>query len=85
MMDEYAVAVLKNTHVVWHLAKGKTGQYAKIIFCFLQANQSNCVVVAIKGKRTNYGDGQGLQIPCKKFKGEAKCIKILQEQLNSYS
>ena len=50
---------------------------------FLRANQSNSAVVTVKGKRTNYGDGQHIQIPCTiKFKVGAKCIKILQEPAN---
>ena len=85
IMDKYAAAFLKNTQLVEHLTKGKFGRYAKTIFYSLPVNQSNSTVVTVKGKRTNYGDGQGLQIPSTiKLKGEAKCVKILQEQLNLY-
>ena len=35
IMDKYAAAVLKDTHVVGCLTSGKSGQYAKTIFYFL--------------------------------------------------
>ena len=36
---------------------------------FFRANQPNSAVVAVQGKRTDYGERQGLQIPCTiKFK-----------------
>ena len=86
IMNKYAAALLKDTQIVGHLTKGESGRYAKTIFYLPRANKSNSAVVTVKGKRTDYGDGQDLQIPCTlKFKGEAKCIKILQEQLNLYS
>ena len=77
-MDKYDVAVLKDRQVVGHLTKGKSGRYAKTIFYFFQANQSNSAVVML-----SYRDGQGLQIPCAiKFKSEENCFKILQGELN---
>ena len=80
------MAVLKDIQVVGYLNKGKSGRYARTIFYFLSAYQSNSTVVTVKAKRTNYEDRQGLHIPCKiKFKEETKCFKILQEQLNLYS
>ena len=86
IMDKYTVAVLKDTQVVRHLTIRKSGRYAKTVFYFLQVNQSNSVVVTLKGKKTNYRDRKALQTSCTiKFKGEAKCIKILQEQLNLFS
>ena len=86
IINKYFMAVLKDIRVVGYLNKGKSGRYAETIFYFLSAYQSNSAVVTVKGKRTNYGDRQGLHIPCKiKFKEEAKCFKILQEQLNLYS
>lgn len=78
IMDKYDVAVLKDRQVVGHLTKGKSGRYAKTIFYFFQANQSNSAVVML-----SYRDGQGLQIPCAiKFKSEENCFKILQGELN---
>ena len=36
-------------------------------------------------KRVNFGDGQGLQIPCTIFfKGEEKCIEVLEKTANLY-
>ena len=88
IMDNNAAALLKDTQIMGHLTKGKSGLYAKTIYYFLPANQSlrSLPVVAVKGKRAKYGDGYGLQISSSiKFKGEAKCIKILQQQLNLFS
>ena len=86
IMSKYTVAVLKDTRVARRLTKVRSERCAKIIFYFLWANQSNSAVVTVKGKRTNYGDGQSLQIPFPiEFIGEAKCIKILQERLTLYS
>ena len=50
MMNKYAVAVLKNTNIVGHLTKGKSGRYAKAIFCCLQAKQLNMAVVTVREK-----------------------------------
>ena len=49
-VDKYAVAVVKDTHDVGHLKKGKNGRFAKTIFYFLRANQLNIADVTVKGR-----------------------------------
>ena len=45
----------------------------------------NTARIPVTGKRVNFGDGQGLQIPCTiLFKGEEKCIEVLKKELNLY-
>ena len=84
-IDKYAVAVTKDAQVIGHLKKGKTGQYAKTIFYFLWANLMNTARIPVTGKRVNFGDGQGLQIPCTiLFKRDDKYIEVLEKQLNLY-
>ena len=39
VMDKYAACVKKNTSLVGHLPLGKNGKFAKIVFCFLRAEQ----------------------------------------------
>ena len=80
--DKYAVAVTQNNIVVGHLAKRKTGRFAKTISFFLRASNDNSCKVEVTGKRVNLGDGQGLQIPCKlHFNGNVNFIDKLNESL----
>ena len=80
--DKYAVAVIKNSVVVGHLTKGKTGRFAKTISFFLRASKDNSCKVEVTGKRVNLGDGHGLQIPCNlHFTGHANFINKLKEIL----
>ena len=45
----------------------------------------NTANVAVLEKRVNFGDGQGLQIPCTiLFKKEEKYIEVLKKQLDLY-
>ena len=45
----------------------------------------NSASITVTGKRVNYGDGKGLQIPCTIFfKGEEKYIEVLKKQMNLY-
>ena len=45
----------------------------------------NTASVIFTEKRVNFGDGQGLQIPCTNlFKGEEKYIEVLKKQLHLY-
>ena len=74
--NENAVPVTKNAWVIGHLKKGKTGLYAKNVFYFLQANPMNTAGITVTGKRVNFGEGRGFQIPCTiLFKGEEKYIE----------
>lgn len=80
--DKFAVAVEKSGAVVGHLAKGKSGRFAKTISFFLRANHENSCSVEVKGKRVNLGDGEGLQIPCTlHFTGETRYIDKLRDIL----
>ena len=63
-IDEYAVAVTTEARVIGHLKKGKTIRYAKTDFYFLRANPMNAATITVTGKSVNFGNGQGLQIPC---------------------
>ena len=82
-IDRYAAAVTKEPRVIGHLKKGKTGRYAKTVFYFLRANPMNTASITVTGKSINFGDGQGLQIPCTiLFKGEEKYIEVLKKHLN---
>ena len=63
-IDECAVAVTTDARVTDHLKKGKTGRYAKTDFDFLRANPMNAARITVTGKSVNFGNGQGLQIPC---------------------
>ena len=84
-IDQYALAVTKDARVISHLKKGKTGRYAKAVFYFLRDNRMNAGIITVTGKRVNFGDGQGLQIPCTiSFKGGGKYIEGLKKQLNLY-
>ena len=84
-IDEYAVAVTTDTRVTDHLKKGKTGRYAKTDFDFLRTNPMNAARITVTGKSVNFGNGQGLQIPCTiLFKREEIYIEVLKKQLNLY-
>ena len=50
--DKFALAVMKNDFLVGHLLKGKTGRFAKMVFYFLRACDSNTCSVEIVGKRS---------------------------------
>ena len=49
-IDKYAVAVTKDTQVIGHLKKGKTGLYTKTVFYFLQANKMNTASINVTGE-----------------------------------
>ena len=84
-IDKYVVAVTKDVQVIDHFKTGKAGRYAKTVFYFPQANPMNIASITVTGKRVNFGEGQGLQIPCKiLFKGEEKYFAVLKTQLNLY-
>ena len=78
-IDKYVVAVTKDAQVIDNLKRGKTGRYAKTVFYFLRTNSVNTASITVTGKRVNFGDGQGLQIPCTTFlKREEKYIEVLK-------
>ena len=66
--DKFAVAVMKEKKkekdvVIGHLKKEKSGKFAKLFSYFLKNECSSCEVI-IKGKSVNFGDGEGVQVPC---------------------
>ena len=64
-VDKYAVCLKTSSGTInGHLKKGKSGRFAKIIFCYLRSHpQANCAA-KVTGKRFNLGDSGGLQAPC---------------------
>ena len=81
-VDKYAVSVQRDEKVVGHLMKGKSGRFAKTIFYFLRADKKNDCTVVVTGKAINFGDGEGMQVPCTlNFKGHRKWIDILKKEL----
>ena len=79
------MAATRDARVIGHLKKEKTSRYAETFFYFLRANPMNTASITVTGKRVNFGDEQGLQIPCTiLFKGEKKHIEVLKKQLNWY-
>ena len=82
-VDKYAVCVLKDGEVVGHLKRGKLGHFAKTIFYFLEADQhSSCSVIIKADKAVNFGDGEGMQVPCKlRISGQEKFVNILKKEL----
>ena len=73
MVDKYAVCVTKNT-IVGHLPLGNI----LMIFYFLRADQDAECKVVITGKEVNFGDRDGMHVPCKlKISGPRKMVEIL--------
>ena len=82
LVDKYAVCVNKNNEIVGHLPLGKDGKFAKTVFYFLRADEFGSCDVLIKGKPANFGDGDGMQVPCSlNFTGRKKFIVILEKTL----
>ena len=77
------MCVLKDGEVVGHLKRGKSGRFAKTIFYFLETDQHSSCSVAIKAdKAVNFGDGEGMHIPCKlRLSGQEKFVNILKKEL----
>ena len=80
--NNYAVAVERCGDVVWHLSKGRSARFAKIVSYFLRASNENCCWVEVTGKRANLGNGEGVQIPCiLHVSGETKFVSKLKDIL----
>ena len=78
-IDKYAMAVTTDARVIGHLKKGKTGRYAKTVFYFPRANPMNAARITDTGKTVNFGNGQGMHIPCIiLFKREKIYIEVLK-------
>ena len=79
-LDKYTVAVIKNSSVVGHLTKGRSGKFAKTIFYFLYLDELNSYIAVVTGKAGNKKDGMRMQILCKLiFSGKKNIIEKLQK------
>ena len=67
--------------MVGHLKRGKRGCFAKTIFSFIEADQhSSCSVIIKADKAVNFGDEEGMQVPCMpRISGQEKFVNILKE------
>ena len=82
-LDKYAVAVKgKDGNVIGHLPLGKSGKFAKTIFCFLKSDKNHHCKITVTGKAANAGGGLGMKAPCQLFfLVEEKFVIFLQEKL----
>ena len=65
-MDKYAVAAIRGGHLVRHLKKGASAEFAKTILFFLKCDENNICWVEV-----NLGNGDWMQIFCMlHFKGK---------------
>ena len=81
-VDNYAVAVIKNSVVVGHLARRKPVVFSKSIPFSLRANNENSCKVEVIGKRLSLGDEHGLiTLFNLHFTGHVKFINRLKEIL----
>ena len=83
-VGKYAVcSKTSNGTIVGHLKKEKSGRFANTIFYYLRSHPQANWTAKATGKRFNFGDGEGLQVPCiLQFTGERKFISVLKEQFN---
>ena len=78
VVDEYAVCIVLGDEIVGHLKEGKTGRFAGTISYFLWGDKKGPCAAIVKGKAVNFGDGEGMQVPCTlHFKGTKKFINAL--------
>ena len=83
VMNKYAVCGKKNSSIVGHLALGKNGKFAKMIFYLLRVEQDAERKVVKTGKEVNLGDGDGMQVSCKlKISGSKKWWKYFVKIFN---
>ena len=73
-IDKYAVAITKDTRVIGHLKKGKTGRYAKTVFYFLRANLMNTISITVTGKGLTLEMGKACKFPAQFYSKEKKNI-----------
>ena len=66
----------------YHVSKGKTRKFAKIVFYFLKSEILCTCKVKVTGKRTNFGDDRELRITCLlQFSGPKENIELLKKLL----
>ena len=65
LKDKYAVCVKKENRTVGRLPLGKSGKFAKTIFCFFKGDKLSYCKIEVTGKHVNLGDSDGMQVPCK--------------------
>ena len=81
-MDKSAVCTKINEKIVGHLKKGTSGRFAKPIFHFLRSDAYSSAWAKVTGKRCNFGDEEGMQVPCKlSLSGQAKFVSFLRKEL----
>ena len=64
-MDKSAACAKINEKIVGHLKKGTSGRFAKPIFHFPHSDAYSSAWAKVIGKRCNFGDEEGMQVPCK--------------------
>ena len=53
----------------------------RVITYYVTSN-IKCCIVTVHGKAVNFGDGDGMQVPCKlSFSGEERFTRILKREL----
>ena len=78
-LNKVAVAVKKCDVMVGSLSKGKPGRFGKTNSFFLRGSNENSCKVEVTGKRVNFGDEEGLQIPCNlHFSGDVNYLDKLK-------
>ena len=86
--DKFAVAVIGDKDsVVGHLMKGKSGRFAKKVFCFLflPASEYHECRVHVTGQAINEGDDKEMKIPCTlMFKRQSEFVDILSQELKKH-
>ena len=81
-MEKFALCVKINEKIVGHLKKGTSRRFANTIFYFLCSDAYSSAWTKITGKRCNFGDGEGMQIPCKlSLFGQPKFVSLLRKEL----
>ena len=81
-MDKFPVCVKINEKIAGDLKKGTSGRFAKTIFYFLRSDAYSSVWTKVIGKRCNFGDGEGMQVPCKlSLSGQPKFVSLLRKEL----
>ena len=67
--------------MIGHLPLGENGKFAKTIFYFLRADPYAKCNITVVGKAVNFGDGDGMQVPCiLHLSGQKSMVEILKQQ-----
>ena len=71
-VDKYDVAVTNGARVIGHLKKGKTGRYAKTVFCSYELIQWTLLVLLSQGKELTLEMDKACKFPAQFFSREKK-------------